>query len=499
MQRKRLLSAATVSLLTLLAGLAATFWHARATVQREASLNATKVLGHIELMLGNARSAAMDGARWSNLGCSQALPLLRERVQATLYVRSLNLVDRQGRLYCSSLLGNTDDRIDASLYAEGQLRLLHGNTVTPDTPVLLYRHASPDGAVLVGIDGRHVSNLMTLVPGAALLRVGIGQSWLENRRFRQTEGAPVAPITVHAPDLPVSVYSAFPPDTIAQTFWRDYIGLLLLFFFLSLLSGAHTYWLTGRRRSARAEMTKALAQLEFIPYLQPLIAADTLKWVGVEVLARWQHPDEGLVSPSLFVPAAEKNGLILPITRSLMQQVATGLSRAPLPAAFQISINISKAHLLTPAFVADCCEFLESFPPGRIALTLELTEREFIISDKATLEAFSALRERGIRFAIDDFGTGYSSLSYLQEFDVDALKIDRAFVSRIGENDLSQALVLNILDLGDRLGLKTVAEGVETEPQSQFLRAHRIDLLQGFLFSPPLSLDAFIKLLPGRS
>lgn len=244
-------------------------------------------------------------------------------------------------------------------------------------------------------------------------------------------------------------------------------------------------------------MQRALEAAEFIPYFQPVVHGDNKQWSGAEVLMRWQHPKEGLVRPDLFIPFAEHSGLIVPMTRSLMRQTSALL--APLSASFDgpfhIGINITASHCRDLELVEDCREFLSAFAPGSINLVLELTERELIEPTAITLQLFEQLHGLGVMIAIDDFGTGHSSLGYLRQFNVDFLKIDQSFVAMIGVDALSRHILDSIIELSAKLDLGIVAEGVETVEQSDYLTAHGVNFLQGYLFGRPMPGADFIRAL----
>jgi EAL domain-containing protein (putative c-di-GMP-specific phosphodiesterase class I) len=212
---------------------------------------------------------------------------------------------------------------------------------------------------------------------------------------------------------------------------------------------------------------------------------------------RWNHPKEGLVRPDLFIPFAEYSGLIVPMTRSLMQQTAALL--APLSSSFEepfhIGINITASHCKDLVLVEECRQFIEAFAPGSISLVLELTERELIEPTAMTHQLFKQLHELGVMIAIDDFGTGHSSLGYLRQFNVDFLKIDQSFVAMIGVDALSRHILDTIIELSAKLDLAIVAEGVETAEQSEYLTAHGVNFLQGYLFGRPMPAAQFINAL----
>lgn len=218
---------------------------------------------------------------------------------------------------------------------------------------------------------------------------------------------------------------------------------------------------------------------------------------GCEVLMRWAHPRQGLISPDLFIPLAEQSGLIIPMTRDLIDQVRENFApyQHQLPINFHFGFNISASHFKELSLVDDCRNFIGAFSDTPVILVLELTERELLMIDGVTTRVIADLHKLGVLIAIDDFGTGSSSLSYLQKFQVDILKIDRSFVSMIGGDALSSHIIDNIIDLARRLKLKTVAEGVETEAQSVYLRKNNITFMQGFLYGRPSTIKEFLRKL----
>lgn len=261
------------------------------------------------------------------------------------------------------------------------------------------------------------------------------------------------------------------------------------------------YWLWGRSATPSLELERALLAGEFVPYLQPLVDARDGRWVGAEVLMRWQHPSEGMVGPDLFIPMAERSGLIVPMTRDLMRQVGEGL--APygkvLGEGFHLGINISAVHCGEAGLLDDCLSLQAKFLPYRPSLMLELTERELIAASEVTEQLFGRLDAQGIQLALDDFGTGNSSLAYLHRFKVDALKIDKSFVAMIGVDALSVCILDSIVELCGKLDLMIIAEGVETEEQRRYLVERGVDVLQGYLFGRPMPLDAFVQAMGEES
>ncbi|PMW16819.1 cyclic diguanylate phosphodiesterase, partial [Pseudomonas sp. GW456-12-10-14-TSB6] len=308
---------------------------------------------------------------------------------------------------------------------------------------------------------------------------------------------PVAESKLTSTRYGFTVAAGFPEGETWRYMNSEYPPLFSLLIFFGVVSGAIGHVLQKRSSSPSHEMQRALEAGEFVPYFQPVVHGDTKTWSGAEVLMRWNHPKEGLVRPDLFIPFAEHSGLIVPMTRSLMRHTAALLApaAASFDGPFHIGINITASHCKDLDLVEDCREFLSAFAPGAIHLVLELTERELIEPTAITHLLFERLRTLGVMIAIDDFGTGHSSLGYLRQFNVDFLKIDQSFVAMIGVDALSRHILDSIIELSAKLDLGIVAEGVETEEQSDYLAAHGVNFLQGYLFGRPMPGAEFINAL----
>jgi len=192
----------------------------------------------------------------------------------------------------------------------------------------------------------------------------------------------------------------------------------------------------------------------------------------------------------VFITFAESQGMIVQLTQHMMQLVAQDAHqfKEVMPPKAKFSINISPHHMSKTSFRDDVMKFLQMLPEDYFQIVFEITERGMIDNESAMRE-FNWLRQQGIEIAIDDFGTGHSALIYLEKFTLDYLKIDRGFVMSIDQNTLIAPVLDTVLKLTEELNLKTVAEGVETAQQAKYLRKHGVTLLQGFLYSKPLSVS----------
>jgi diguanylate cyclase (GGDEF)-like protein/PAS domain S-box-containing protein len=251
------------------------------------------------------------------------------------------------------------------------------------------------------------------------------------------------------------------------------------------------------RQSTEESLRRALERQEFTLHYQPKIRVDTGEITGAEALIRWTHPTRGSVPPAQFIPVAEECGLIVPIGKWALREACTqarAWADLGLPAA-SIAVNISAIEFRHENFLEGVFEILDQTGLEPSLLELELTESVMMKHAESTEYIFKALRARGVQLAVDDFGTGYSSLSYLRRFPIDALKIDRSFVRQIAAGPQEAAIVTTIINMGQSLKLRVVAEGVETQEELAFLRAQKCDESQGFYFSRPVPLENFVQLL----
>jgi diguanylate cyclase (GGDEF)-like protein/PAS domain S-box-containing protein len=251
------------------------------------------------------------------------------------------------------------------------------------------------------------------------------------------------------------------------------------------------------RQSLEESLRRALERQEFVVHYQPKINLKTGKISGAEALLRWTHPTRGLVPPGQFIPVAEDCGLILPIGSWVLRQAcqqAQAWVDAGLPLG-TMAVNISAMQLRNENSLEGVFAILQDTRLDPRLLEVELTESVLMKHAESTASILTALRERGVQVAVDDFGTGYSSLSYLRKFPIDALKIDQSFVAQITTVPDEIIIVKAVIGLGRSLKLRVVAEGVETQEQLAFLRAHQCDEAQGYYFSRPVPPEQFAKLL----
>ena len=293
----------------------------------------------------------------------------------------------------------------------------------------------------------------------------------------------------------------FPIDVVAiepfASFWGRHVHMLGAGSLLGLV--LTVVWLmviltySRHRLGLAGELREALAHGRIWVQYQPIVELTTGHCMGAEALARWTRDNGEIVPPDVFIPIAEKEGLVSGITLAVLDRVVHDL-RELLPQApgLSINLNLCPEDLRSVEFGLTLAERLHGAGMPARAIKLEITERALVNSDTARL-MIQTFRERGHEVAIDDFGTGYSSLSYLESFQLDVLKIDKTFVDAIGSGAATSHVIEHIVDMARSLGLRTVAEGVETAAQRRWLIEHGVEYAQGYLFSRPVSAGALAK------
>ncbi len=251
------------------------------------------------------------------------------------------------------------------------------------------------------------------------------------------------------------------------------------------------------RLTLEQSLRDALKNRELVVYYQPRIDIETRKILGMEALVRWIHPQFGLVSPGQFIPLAEETGLIVPIGEWILRDACrqNAAWRAMGLPNIRVSVNLSPVQFRNADLHEVVYDALDDVGLAADGLELEVTESLLMNDPSETANILGKLKARGIHISIDDFGTGYSSLSYLKRFPINALKIDRSFITDVTSNPDDAAIATAIILMGHSLKLTVVAEGVETENQLAFLKVLQCNEVQGFLFSPPVPADKAQEML----
>ncbi|MFA6986964.1 MAG: EAL domain-containing protein [Arenimonas sp.] len=321
------------------------------------------------------------------------------------------------------------------------------------------------------------------LPAPDSLAVGVSMDREHGRvisRFSRNEIMPIDVVAIE----PLNNFWSRHAQTLAA---GAGFGLLLVIAWMYLILRFSRHQL-----SLSTELRQALAAGRIRVFYQPVMDMQSGRCVGAEALARWERGNGETVDPDVFIPVAEEAGLVQEITLSVLRTTVRDMKQMLVKnPAMSINLNLAPDDLKHPRTGIELAQILSAagLKPG--AIKLEITERALINSDtsRAMIREF---RNLGHQVAVDDFGTGYSSLSYLQSFELDLLKIDKSFVDAIGTEAATSQVIVHVIEMAKSLGLVTVAEGVETPDQRDWLIAHGVTLGQGYLFSMPLPAGAFL-------
>lgn len=483
-QFQRIAITLAVGLTITAAGVLLTWYQISETDLNRAASAARDVVSSTERLLDETRSAVDRVRPLLTKPCTPEVSAGLHRLTiGTEYIHEINFF-HEDLLVCSSFGGAVPVREFISVGDGRMLLLAKDDSVSPGAPVIILRRYYGDRSI--------TASVATRLTADALKQPGNHRSFaLRTADMVLTAGNHLVkePLTrythaVHSGLYPFSVEYSGDRRIPLALFLRD--GALSLL--LSVLLGATVatiLWHALLRRSK--ELSQAVRNGEIVPWYQPIVDARTGQIVGVEILARWEKPDGTVLSPASFIAEAESSELIIALTRRLSERAACELpSLLQGQPCWHVGFNVTQAHLQKAGFISECLSFTAAFPPGGISLTLELTEREPFGNSEAIRNRLEQLHASGMAIALDDFGTGYSNMEYLSRLPVDIIKLDRVFVSRIGQGAAAEQLLLSLINLARVLNLKIVAEGVETEAQANWLRERGVYWQQGFYYSPPV-------------
>lgn len=408
------------------------------------------------------------------------------------------IILKQGTVWCTSLPGNRVLLSRIPVFPDSNLLLAPAIDTVNRLPILLYQSQFADTRILVTISDQHIRGALNVpLKGVRyVLRVAddiigpTGDVMTLNKHYPYTE-------KVHSTKYHFTIIFNPPPLFSFYRLIDKGFGILI---FILLIACAAAFLLDRYfNKSATPEeiLRRAINNGEIVPFYQPVVNGREGTLRGVEVLARWKQPHGGYISPAAFIPLAEKSRLIVPLTQSLMNQVARQMNAiaSKLPEGFHIGINFSASHIISPTFVDECLNYRDSFTRRDLNLVLEVTEREPLNVDESLVQRLNILHENGFVIALDDFGTGYSGLSYLHDLHIDYIKIDHSFVGRVNADPESTRILDCVLDLARKLSISIVAEGVETKEQLDYLNQNNITFQQGYYFYKPVTYIDLVKII----
>ena len=474
------------------------YWQMQKTLTADVRSKLDQAVTNIDITLSHAELAANATEALPGKSCNeQVLTSLRTIVATVPDVRTVNLA-RGNEIYCTSVFGGQRSAISQHDYTGGRLLLLSGNAVSPTRSLMVWRSEEKnDHYALVGIDGYYLYNILRLLSGMTPMYLKVGSQLMSLQGIVSPLFDIPQPAYASSQKYPYSVVTDQSALVKIGTFWQFGRGPLIALFIFSLLLTFLFHRYQQYRKTIESQLEHAIKRHQITPWVQPIISAKTGKIVGGEVLLRWEHPGKGFIPPDVFIPIAEQNGMIQALTQECFRQVIDGLrqsgqfSNEPRIVCF----NVSAAHFRDEEIVRLSQAFITAFPEKYWRLVLEITERDRIDASEQLTQTLAGLKNAGVQLSLDDFGTGNANYRYIQLFSPDYLKIDKAFTREICSDPVSAYVVESIVTLAKKAQCSIIAEGIENEWQRERLLQMGISHFQGYLFSRPLPLAAFLNVV----
>ncbi len=504
-KKKKYIWLTLTGLLPLVLCLIFAFIEARKTVIHQQTLTASMLLAQADNVSDLAWKMTDLLQQFRPRECSDIRLQLQQFGTLYPYFRSVGLT-RGNEIYCSSAFGTTRGTLETMV--RGALPVgsapswswsVAGTFGVKDRPAVVFiRETDPTFGTYAVIDSQYLIDFMTAVG----LKRGYHITMQFGGGYRISSGKPLyiyqgvlgtSSYTSQSSRYPITINITAPRAEALQSWRQIMFTFLPMAIILSLLFVVITNKWLNRKASFRDEIHRGIVHDEFTVNYQPVYNQLTGQLSGAESLLRWQRPDGSWVRPDIFIAAAEDEGMIIPLTRHLLTLVAKDCADWQVPPGFNLGINLAAEHLQHPDFVSDMRHFSREIAHLNACITLELTERSLIRDGIEVGKKLSELRREGMKVAIDDFGTGHCSLTYLQTFPIDYLKIDKGFVNAIesieGETPVLDAIIL----LAQKLAMKVVAEGVESNMQLEYLKNRGVEYIQGYYYARPMDNQALMQ------
>jgi sensor c-di-GMP phosphodiesterase-like protein len=428
-----------------------------------------------------------------------AIARLRDRVYRSTGVREIDLFDADLRTYCSNFgpvtLNYGSDAARRFPASGVFLQVLATTALHEQSVVLFYRTPAGRGLSAVIHPDQFLERLDVAASDGMYLTLTLADGTPIAARLPR-DGAPIA-LTAFAGRSGARFSLVASAGADRALIWSRLERVLPAFAGVGLLMSALLLWLlvriVRRRSSLEAALQTAIKRDELEIHYLPTIDIVSNRCVGGEALVRWRHPERGLLPPAVFIGLAEETGLIIQMTHWLLRRVAAEIaSRFSGRSGMHFGVNLTARHFRNDDIVREVREALAAAQLPATTLVLEATERQMLDDGEGEPAMVMArLRALGCALAVDDFGTGHNGLAFLQKFDLDYVKIDKLFVETIGTDAVSRPVLDAIIDLGQRLGVTLIAEGVETPDQLAYLRDRGVRYAQGYLFAKPMPFAAF--------
>lgn len=468
-------------------------------IKRDTAIAANVLMNQIDHVTDIAMKTTKKTALMASEPCQEIMDKMAIAGALTSYIRSTGLI-QDDVLICSSVTGDNTQSI-TSIYGvrikpgfdKPNILTLTGTRSTPIHPVIIYAlNAGDNFTAFSTIDAQYFTDLMDALDdknnSVLSLKFNGGPDITGMNKIDKNIKYSLEEFSSKKNQVKIRVYT--PIMTFVQSFLKDIFLLTPLFILICL--ALYYFWRSWqlRKMSLVDEIRKAIRDGEFSVSYQPVVATHTGHCTGAEALMRWYRKDGRTISPAVFITAAEEEGVIVELSQHLFQLLERDLQVLQVDSPFHLGVNISALHLNHKDFINDVLN-LWLLLDDSFRLVLEITERSFIDNTEEASVKLNELRNKGCQVAVDDFGTGYCSLGLLHSLPVDYLKIDKSFIDTLTSADTETPVLDTIIGLSKRLGMSTIAEGVSTTYQVDYLKEKNVSYIQGFYYAKPMNIKDF--------
>lgn len=470
-------------------------------LKRDTAVTAGILLSQIDHVTGIARHATQITAGMSNQPCDQILEKMTATGAFTPYIRSTGLI-KDDVLVCSSVTGARIQNVKtvygtriSARPTEIRIFTLAGTSSVPGQEAIVYASlASNQMTAFSIVDARYFIDLMESLDNEnhASLHLQFSSGPVISSQEKRSPQRAAFRSEYRSTWSQAKLEVETPLQSLRHYILRNMLFLGPLSPLLTLVVlYIWRRWLS-REVSLAEEIGRGMTQGEFSVHYQPVCETASGNCIGAEALMRWERRDGRSISPAVFIRAAEENGMIISLTQHLFGIIARDTRDWQVTTPFHLGVNIAAEHLTHPAFINDVLRLWVALD-NAFCLVLEITERSLVEDTDLASEKLNALRQKGCKVAVDDFGTGYCSLSLLQSLPVDYLKIDKSFIDTLTSAGTDTPILDTIIDLSKRLGLATIAEGISTAHQADWLKANKVPYVQGYLYARPMPAADFYQ------
>ncbi|ADT89484.1 hypothetical c-di-GMP phosphodiesterase A-like protein [Vibrio furnissii NCTC 11218] len=433
--------------------------------------------------------------------CSEVAGHLRQSVFQSDYAKEIGIFNHSPMIYCTSTQGYSAVNIYPSifervLHSPSHETLAYTKTAITKTYSLIYIFANSDlKGISMLIPPRYLTRIVSDVIDEDLLpfEIKVYENKILNKEIKEI----INTLQFKSSVFPLVLEFYITPKTYLH-FIVSEAWILLCIYFVMLSAYLYKRKKLLQKQSLESSILHALRERQFDVYFQPIVKASTQHVIGCEALLRWNHPTQGQIPPTIFIPLAERLGFIEQLTDFVIDRaLALVDNNAELMQGKYIGVNIDRSLMCNEAFTYRMVERVNANPSFAEYIAFEITENgDFSEQELKIVERnFQRLTQSGIRLLVDDFGTGYSGLNFVRQFHFDTLKIDRVFVKNLGHELHLNNLLVSMLQLAQSLNMQVIVEGVETQEQLDILRELGVDYIQGYFYAKPLPVCAFITFL----